>query len=80
MVQGEDGWRTPEDTWMEIGDVEEVVFFVNVLQVEEVDSDDELKAEIMRTEAAIDDCFRRRAIRAGIEVGEKDGKCMSVER
>jgi hypothetical protein len=62
---------------MEMGDVEEEVLFVNALQVEEVDSDEELEAEIMRTEAAIDDCFRRRVIRAGIDVGEKDGRCVS---
>jgi hypothetical protein len=64
-VQREDGWRTPEDSWMEIGEVEEEVFFVNALQVEEVDSEEELKAEIVRTEAAIDGCFRGRPSERG---------------
>jgi peptidoglycan/xylan/chitin deacetylase (PgdA/CDA1 family) len=50
----------------EVEDEEEEVFFVNTVQTEEFDSDAELKAEIARTERAIDDCFRRRARRAGI--------------
>jgi hypothetical protein len=46
---------------MKMGEMEEEVFFVNALWVEELDSDEELEAEIARTEAAIDNCFRRRA-------------------
>jgi hypothetical protein len=79
IVQREDGWRTTEDTWMEIGEAEEEVFFINVLGVEEVDSEEELKAEIVKTEAAIDDCFIRRAIRVGIEVDVVEGRSMSEE-
>jgi hypothetical protein len=33
VVQGEEGWKTLEDTWMEIGEMEEEVFFMNALQV-----------------------------------------------
>jgi hypothetical protein len=29
-VQGEDRWRTPEDTWIEMEEIGEEVFFVNV--------------------------------------------------
>jgi hypothetical protein len=29
VVQGREGWRTPEDTWLEMEDKEEEVFFVN---------------------------------------------------
>jgi hypothetical protein len=57
VVQGEGGWRTPEDTWMEMEEVEEEVFFVNTLQKEGPDSDEELEAEIARTGRTIDDCF-----------------------
>jgi hypothetical protein len=49
------------------------------LQAEELDSDEELEAEIARTEAAIDDCFRRRAKRARTAVGELGDRCMSEE-
>jgi hypothetical protein len=48
--------------------------FVNALQVEELDSDKELEAEIARTEAAGNDCLRRRAKRVGIAVGEPGKK------
>jgi hypothetical protein len=63
------------------GNEEEVfyVFFVHALQAEELDSDEELEAMIARTEAAIDDCFRRRSKRVGIAVGEPGDKCKSKE-
>jgi hypothetical protein len=77
VVQGEEGWRTPKDMWMEVREVEEEVFSVNALQVEEPNSDKELEAEIAKTEAAIDNCCRRRAMRAGIAVGETGGRFMS---
>ncbi len=57
-------------------DEEEEVFFVNTVQAEEVDSDVELEAEIARTERAIDDCFRRRARRAGIAVDVPEDRLM----
>ncbi len=50
VVQGEGGWRTPEDTWMEMEEAKEEVFFMNALQAGESDSDAELEAEIARTE------------------------------
>jgi hypothetical protein len=55
MVQGREGWRTPEDAWME--EEEEEVHFVNVVQAQEVNLDEELMAEIARTEEAIDECY-----------------------
>ncbi len=67
MVKG----RTPEDAWMEEEEEEEEeeeVHFVNMVQAEEVNSDAELMAEIARTEEAIDECFRRRAKRAGLMI------------
>ncbi len=79
VVQGGEGWRTPEVTWMEMEEVEEEVFFVNTLQAGEPDSDAELEAEIARTERAIDDCFRRRSRRAGIAVGVPEGRPMKEE-
>ncbi len=69
VIQREEGWMTPEDTWMEIEEAEEEVVFVNALWAGEPDSDEELAAEIKKTERAIDDCFRRRAKRAGVAVG-----------
>jgi hypothetical protein len=44
--------------------------------VEELNSDEELEADIARMEAAIDNCFRRRAKRAGIAVRELGDKHM----
>ncbi len=79
MVQGREDWRTPEDTWIEIEDEEEEVFFVSIVQVEEVNSDAELEAEIARTEKAIDDCFRRRAKRAGKAVDGPEDRLMGEE-
>jgi hypothetical protein len=60
-------------------DEEEEVFFVNTVRAEEVDSDVELEAEIARTERAIDDCFRRRARRAGIAVEVSEDRPMGEE-
>ncbi len=77
VVQGEGGWKSPEDTWMEMEELEEEVFFVNTSQTGEPDSDEELEAEITRTERARDDCFWRRAKRAGIAVSMPEDRCMS---
>ncbi len=59
---------------MEMGGMEEEVFFVN-----ELDLDEELEAEIARTEAAIDHCFQSRPKRAGIAVSGLRDRCMSEE-
>jgi hypothetical protein len=77
VIQGEGGWRTPEDTWMEMEEAEEEMFFINTLQVERSDSEEELEAEIARTEKAINDCFRRRAKRAGVAVDMPEDRLMS---
>ncbi len=78
VVQGEEGWKTPEDTWMEMGEMEEV-FFLNALQAEELDSDKELEAKIARTEAAIDNCFQRRATRVGVALSKPGEKVYERE-
>jgi hypothetical protein len=44
-----------------------------------MDSDEELVAEIARTEEAIDDCYRRRAKRAVIELGEIESRPLTEE-
>jgi hypothetical protein len=54
--------------WMEIEEVEEEVFFVNVLQETGPNSDEEMEKEIEGTEAAVYDCLRRRARRAGVSM------------
>jgi hypothetical protein len=46
---------------------------------EEVDSDAKLEAEIERTEKAIDDCFRRRARRAGLAENMPEDRLMGEE-
>jgi hypothetical protein len=76
VIQGEEGWRTPEDTWMETEEADEV-FFVNTLQAGGPDSDEELEAEIAMTEKAINDCFWRRAKRAGVAVDMPEDRFMS---
>jgi hypothetical protein len=58
---------------------EEEVHFVNVIQVDGADSDEELAEEITRTEAAVDDCYLRRARRAGLDLGDLGGKPLSEE-
>jgi hypothetical protein len=41
IVQGQGGWRTPNEAWMEDGgEEEEEVHFVNMIQVDGVDSDE----------------------------------------
>jgi hypothetical protein len=76
-VQEEEGWRTPENMWMEMEEAGGEIFFVNALQVVELNLDEELEAEIARMEAAMDDCLQRRAKRAGIPAGEPGKKHMS---
>jgi hypothetical protein len=66
-----------EVTWMEIEEAEEEVFFMNTLQIEKSDSDEELEAEIARTEKAIDECFQRRAKRAVVDVDMPEDRLMS---
>ncbi len=42
VVQGEAGWRTPEEVWMEDGrEEEEEVMFVNMVRQEEGDLEEE---------------------------------------
>ncbi len=62
---------------MEIEEAEEEVFFMNTLQIEKSDSDEELEAEIARTEKAIDECFQRRAKRAVVDVDMPEDRLMS---
>ncbi len=78
MVQGQEGWTTPVEAWMEDGRKEEV-HFVNMIQVDGLDSDKELTAEIARTEEeeAVDDCYRRRARRAGLNLGDLETRPLS---
>ncbi len=77
VVYGGEGWRTPENTWMDMKEVEEEVFFVNVLQEIWLDSDEELEREIEKMEVAVDDCIRRRTRRAGVSVARPEGERMS---
>ncbi len=80
VVQGDGECRIPEDTWMEMEEAEEEVFFVNTLRAGVPDSDEELEAEMARTEKkAIDDCFWRRAKRAGVQVDVPENKLIERE-
>jgi hypothetical protein len=58
---------------------EEEVLFVNVVQIDGADSDEELAEEISRTEAAVNKCYRRRAKRAGLDTGCLGSKPLSEE-
>jgi hypothetical protein len=85
LVQGGEGWRTPEDSWMDLEDVGDKVYFVNVLlrgeedevdqeavaDLAKTDSDKEMERELAVTEMAIDSNTRRRAKRAGVEVSRR---------
>jgi hypothetical protein len=62
---------------MDMEKAEEEVFFVNVLQEAGSDSDAELEKEIEKTEAAVDNCIRRRARRAVLSMASPEGECMS---
>jgi hypothetical protein len=76
VLQGETGWRTPEETWMEDErEEDEEVMFVNMVRQEEEEleeetttSDEEMQEEIKEAQAAVEECYRSRADRAGIEV------------
>jgi hypothetical protein len=76
LVQGEEGWKTPENTWMNREETEGEVFFVNVLHKREPDSADKMERELEETEAAIDACIHRRAKRAGVNMAGTEGRCM----
>jgi hypothetical protein len=68
----------PDEAWMEDErEEEEEVHFVNVIQVDGVDSDEELAEEIARTEKAVDDCYRRRTRRAGLDLGDLENRPLS---
>jgi hypothetical protein len=43
VVQGKEGWRTPDEAWIQDErEEEEEIHFVNVIQVDGADSDEEL--------------------------------------
>jgi hypothetical protein len=77
VAQGQEGWRTPDEARMEEEEEEEEVHFINIVQVDGMDSDKELAVEIARTEEAIDNCYQRRARRAGVELGELRNRPLS---
>jgi hypothetical protein len=81
VILGQEGRRTPDDAWMEEEEEEEEeeVHFVNIVQEEEMDSDEELATEIAKTEEAIDDCYRRRAKRAKIALGRLESGPLKEE-
>jgi hypothetical protein len=77
MVQGGDGWKTPEEAWMEDErEAEEEVLFVNVMQAETTDSEEELADEIERTQVVVDECYHRRA---RFDIGNTEGRLLSEE-
>jgi hypothetical protein len=80
VVQGGDGWRTPEEAWLEDErEAEEEVLFVNVMQAEVVDSEEEMADELKRAQVAVDECYCRRARRAGMDIGSMEGRLLSEE-
>jgi hypothetical protein len=80
MVQGGDGWKTLEEAWMEDErEAEEQVLFVNVMQAETMDSEEELADEIERMQVAVDECYCRRAKRAGLDIRNTEGRLLSEE-
>jgi hypothetical protein len=68
LVQGEGGWKTPEESWMDMEEAEDEVYFVNVLHEEEPNSDDKMQRELEETKAAVDVSILRRARRVGVNV------------
>ncbi len=87
VLQGETGWRTPEETWMEDErEEEEEVMFVNMVRQEEEEleeetttSDEKMQEEIKEAQAAVDECYRRRAERAGIEIKAPKDRLLTEE-
>jgi hypothetical protein len=62
LVQGGEGWKTPEESWMDIEEAKDEVYFVNVLlggAENGTDSDEEMEREIVEAEAAMDASIRR---------------------
>jgi hypothetical protein len=49
------------------------------LQAEATTSDEELEDEIRRTRAAVDECYRRRAKRAGISIEGTGNRLLTEE-
>jgi hypothetical protein len=52
LVQGGEGWRTLEDSWMDLEDADEKVYFINVLlRGEEDEVDPEAVADLAKTDS-----------------------------
>ncbi len=87
VLHGGTGWRTPEKTWMEDErEEEEEVMFVNMMWQEEEDqeeeattSDEEMQEEIREAHAAVDECYRRGAERAGIDIKVPKDRLLTEE-
>ncbi len=85
LLQGETGWRIPEETWMEDErEEEEEVMFVNMVRQEEEEleeeittSDEEMQEEIGEAQAAVDECYRRRAEHVGIGVKSPEDRLLT---
>jgi hypothetical protein len=80
-MQGGEGWKTPEESWMDMDEGGDKVYFVNVLLKDKVDSDEEMEREIEETEAAVEASISRRAKRAGVELTvTKEGRMSEANR
>jgi hypothetical protein len=63
---------------MEMEEAEEEVFFINTLQVEDLTHRENWRLKSRgRTEKSIDECFWRRAKRAGIAVNLPEDRLMN---
>jgi hypothetical protein len=92
VVQREAGRRTPEEAWMEDErEEEEEIMFVNMVRQEGGDSeeeetqdgattsDEEMEDEIKKAQAAVNECYRRRAGWAGISIKAPEGRLLTEE-
>jgi hypothetical protein len=55
------------------------VLFVKVIRAEAVDSEEEMVDKLERAQGAVDDCYRRRARRARLDVRGMEGRPLSEE-
>jgi hypothetical protein len=60
-------------------EAEEQVLFMNVVRVETTDSEEEMAGKLERAQVAVDDCYCRRAKRAGLDIGSMEDRPLGKE-
>ncbi len=82
LVQEGEGWKTPEESWMDMEDARNEVYFVNILlggKENKTESDEEMEREKAEAKVAVDASVRRGTNREGARASMPEGARMSDE-